>query len=351
MPTSEAYLAARRGCACIELSARGTLLITGDDRAAYLQGLLTNDVAGLRPGEGCYAAYLTPQGRMAADMSVLNLGEALLLDLHASVAGMLADRLREFIFTEDVAVEDVTAKWSVVGVHGPRASGVVGAAVEPALADGPQSFHELANCPEYRQRAGRFSGIPVVVARSDEIGERGFVLYLAAGGGAELGRALAAAGAADLDPATYDLLRVEAGRPAFPADLDHDTIPLEAGIEDRAISMTKGCYIGQEVIVRILHRGKGRVARRLVGLCFEADSAPPPIGAVLAAADGQAAGAVTSAGWSPALGRGIALGYVKRELAAPGTRVVAADGEQRLPAVVTTRPFVDCPASGAADPR
>ena len=351
MPATEAYLAARRGAAFIDLSARGALLITGDDRASYLQGLLTNDVVGVPAGEGCYAAYLTPQGRMTADMSVLNLGQKLLLDLHPSVAGMIAERLCEFIFTEDVAVEDLTSRWSAVGVHGPQAAGVVSSVIESTVTDGPHGFHDLVGCPEYHHRAGRFDGEPVVVARSDEIGERGFVLYLTTDAGSGLRRALTAAGAAELDSATCDLLRVEAGRPAFPADLDRDTIPLEAGIEDRAISMTKGCYIGQEVIVRILHRGKGRVARRLVGLCFEPDSAPPRVGAVLAGGDGQSVGAVTSAGWSPALSRAIALGYVKRELAAPGTRVVADDGERRLPAVVTERPFLAGSASGAADPR
>ena len=348
MPISEAYLAARRGCAFIDLSARGKLLVRGDDRASYLQGLLTNDVVGVLPGTGCYAAYLTPQGRMVADMSVLNLGQELLLDVHPSVSTMLADRLRAFVFTEEVAVEDMTSRWSAVGVHGPDAAVLAASVVEAALTAGPDAFQDLVGSPEYHHRTGRFGGAAVVAVRSDELGERGFVLYLTSGDGAALRQALAAAGAAELDPATFDLLRVESGRPAFPGDLDGETIPLEAGIEDRAISMTKGCYIGQEVIVRILHRGKGRVGRRLVGLCFEPETAPPAVGAVLLASDGRTSGAVTSAAWSPALGRSIALGYVKRELAERETRVFAVDGERRLPAVVTERPFV---ASGVADPR
>ena len=186
----------------------------------------------------------------------------------------------------------------------------------------------------------------MAVVRSDEIGEVGFVLYAEAAAARSLAGALAGAGAAELDPETFALLRLEGGRPAFPADMNESTIPLEAGIESRAISLTKGCYVGQEVIVRILHRGQGRVARRLVGLRFDRDDAPPDAGAALLAADrpdAEAVGAVTTARRSPALGRPIALGYVKRELAAPGTKLVATDGHRRLPAVVTARPFLPLP--------
>ena len=109
----------------------------------------------------------------------------------------------------------------------------------------------------------------MAVVRSDEIGEPGFVLYAETAGARPLAGALAGAGAAEIDAETFALLRLEAGRPAFPADMNETTIPLEAGIESRAISETKGCYVGQEVIVRILHRGQGRVARRLVGLRFD----------------------------------------------------------------------------------
>jgi folate-binding protein YgfZ len=118
-----------------------------------------------------------------------------------------------------------------------------------------------------------------------------------------------------------EALRIEAGTPRFGADMTHETIPLEAGIEGRAISMTKGCYVGQEVIVRILHRGHGRVARRLVGLVFEGAEAPPP-GTELTA-DGRPAGLVTSVAFSPALRRPVALAYVHRDFAQPGTRVGA----------------------------
>ena len=350
MPVPSSYFAARGASAVVNLSAaRGRIAVAGADRATYLQGLLTNDIEALTSGDGCYAAYLTPQGRMLADMRVLNLGAELLLDVHASVTAMLVDRLREFVFTEDVTVEDRTARWVAFGVHGPESARVVVEVVRPSAGDDSTavSQDELGGYLEYRHRVGRFDGVPVVAARSDELGEVGFVLYADVGVGAALGDALAKAGATQLDGATFDLLRVEAGRPMFPVDMNQETIPLEAGIEDRAISMSKGCYVGQEVIIRVLHRGQGRIGRRLVGLSFEPHDDPPSPGAALGTReDGDTVGAITSAVRSPALDRPIALGYVKRKWTEPDTQLVVTDGERRLSCVVTTRPFLPLPAKG-----
>ena len=346
MPVPPSYHAARRASALIDLSARGKIVVGGADRASYLQGLLTNDIEALRSGDGCYAAYLTPQGRMLADMHVFNLGEELLLDVHPTVTAMLVERLREFIFTEDVAIEDRTALWAAFGVHGPESARVVSEVVRPGVGDrtAPIGADELGGYPEYWHRVGQFGSVPVVTARSDETGEVGFILYADAGVRAALGDALAKAGATRLDAATFDLLRVEAGRPAFPADMNQQTIPLEAGIEDRAISMSKGCYVGQEVIIRILHRGQGRVGRRLVGISFEPHGETPAAGAALTTpADGQSVGAITSSVRSPALDRPIAIGYVKRQLAEPDTELVATDGERQLSCVVTRLPFLPLP--------
>jgi len=348
MSESPSYQAARTGSAFIDLSTRGRIVVAGDDRVGYLQGLLTNDIEALSPGYGCYAAYLTPQGRMLADMRVLDLGTELLLDVHPSVTGLIVDRFREFVFTEDVTVEDRSALWGALGVHGPEAARVVCAVVRPRVLDRsvPAGVDEIAGYPEHRHLVGDFDGAPVVAARWDETGDVGFVLYAETGIRVSLGEALSAAGSMPLDPATFDVLRVESGRPAFPADLTQETIPLEAGIEDRAISTTKGCYVGQEVIIRILHRGQGRVGRRLVGLAFGSSGAPPGSGAVLMAGDDpDPVGIVTSSVWSPALEQSIALGYVKRELADGGTRLVASDGDRKLPGVVTSLPFLARPAS------
>ena len=299
---------------------------------------------------------------MIADVQVLNLGEELLLDVHFTVTAILIDRLREFVFTEDVILDDRTSRWAAVGVHGPESARVVSEVVRPDVGDSgpvsPVDLVALGGQPEYRHSVGRFEGVPVVTARSDEIGEVGFTLYADDSVRLALGAALARAGAMEIDAATFDLLRVEAGRPAFPADMNQETIPLEAGIEDRAISMTKGCYVGQEVIIRILHRGHGRVARRLVGLSFDSDAEPPAVGATLTtrrrAGDarspigvgGQQVGRITSSVRSPTLDRPIALGYVRRELAEPGTELVATDVDRQLFGVVTSLPFLPLRTTG-----
>ena len=167
-----------------------------------------------------------------------------------------------------------------------------------------------------------------------DTGEPGFDVYVERERAGWLKAQLVSAGAQEADEETADVLRVEAGVPAFHRDMDEETIPLEAGIESRAISMTKGCYVGQEVIIRVLHRGHGRVAKKLVGLVLDGDAAPAP-GAIVKSGD-RAAGEITSAVRSPALGRPIALAYVQRDFVAPGT-VLSVDGAQ---ATVTALPFV-----------
>jgi len=303
---------------------RGVLLLTGRDRASYLQGLLTNDIKAIEPGSGCYAAYLTPQGRMIADMRVFELGDGLLVSLDATVAAAVRDRFDDLVFSEDVQVKDLGAAWITFGLYGPGAAAVVG----PALASWPP-FHN-----EQRE----IGGAPVVVAASDELGIRGFDLFAERQAADALRARLLTAGAVQADAAALNVVRVESGIPAFGADMDADTIPLEAGLEHRAISFTKGCYVGQEVIVRVRDRGHGRVARRLVGLLVEGEEMPEA-GDRLIAGD-RDAGRVTSAVLSPALHRPIALGYLHRDFVEPGTNVSIARGDRRLPATVTALPFV-----------
>ena len=171
------------------------------------------------------------------------------------------------------------------------------------------------------------------VARIDQLGVPGFCIYLDASREREVIAALVEARAYEVSAEAIAAARIEAGYPVFGVDMTDDTIPLEAGIEDRAISMTKGCYVGQEVIVRVLHRGHGRVARKLVGLRI--DGAVPPRGARLLAAD-RDVGFITSAAESPRLGA-IAMGYAHRDFVNPGTAIeVEIDGGRR-PATITER--------------
>jgi folate-binding protein YgfZ len=185
----------------------------------------------------------------------------------------------------------------------------------------------------YQNARIEFAGVSVVIARIDQLGVPGVVIYVDAQQEDEVLAALASRGALHATPATLEAARIEAGYPVFGLDMTADTIPLEAGIEDRAISLTKGCYVGQEVIIRVLHRGHGRVARRLVRLQVEGD-APPRDSKIFSAE--REIGFVTSAAESPRLGA-LALGYVHRDFVEPGTAVEVQAGEIRARAVVSSR--------------
>jgi tRNA-modifying protein YgfZ len=336
MASADQYRALRQGAAFIDRSAaRGRLQLTGADRRVYLQGLLTNDIVALTPGTGCYAAYLTAQGRMIADMRVFELGDAMLVDLESAVTVPVRDKWAMFIFSEDVQVEDRSAATAQLGIYGPHAAQALWEGFKAEDAAAFSSSELLESMPLYACASRLFQGAPAVVLRSDDAGVMGFDVVVPAEAKPALIAGILKAGAVVASADAVEVCRVESGRPRFGVDMTEDTIPLEAGIEDRAISLTKGCYVGQEIIIRVLHRGHGRVARRLVGLSLDASAAVPLRGAIIRSAD-RDIGAVTSAVQSPALGRAIALGYVHRDFTAPGT-ALSVDGAA---ATVAALPFV-----------
>ena len=327
MVSTGGYQAARAGAAVLERDDRGRIFVSGVDRASWLQGLLTNDVQALKTGEGCYAAYLTPQGRMIADVFVYELGDVILLTLPLAQTKAVIERLDQMVFSEDVQLGDATSAFRTRTIVGPEAARLLAAVLGISAAD-------LSALQPHANRRMQYNGQPAIVTRVVDTGEPGYDIHVDLERADELMRALTAAGAAVLDPAEADAIRIEAGIPAFNRDMNEETIPLEAGIQSRAISFTKGCYVGQEVIIRVLHRGHGRVARKLVGLTLEGEAAPSAGAAV--SADGRDVGHVTSSALSPALKRPIALAYVHRDFVAPGTAVSVggARGE------VTALPFV-----------
>jgi folate-binding protein YgfZ len=340
----EGYDAVRKTSGVRDRSDDGRLRVTGPDRAAWLQGLLTNDIAALQPGGGCYAAYLTPQGRMISDVRVLERGDFMLLDVPAAQKAFVLERLTTFIIMEDVTVDDVTESLARVAVHGPGAAALLEGVLK--VDDGTP----IASLAEHESTVAQFEGHPdshpVVIAGSRELSAAGpetaatgFDVYCPAPVKEELLRALTAAGAEPIADGAWHALRVEAGRPLFGVDMTTETIPLEAGIEDRAISFTKGCYVGQEIIIRVMHRGGGRVARKLVGLRPTESSSP----AESIAADTplfageKSIGRITSAAWSPRFSQWIAMGYVQRDSAEPGTHVTIGQADRE--AVVRALPF------------
>jgi folate-binding protein YgfZ len=323
-----AYEAARRRSAILDRATRGRIVVSGADRASYLQGLLTNDISSLKAGQGCYAAYLTAQGRMIADLHVYELGDVILLMMNGDVKDAILEKLDQFIFAEDVQLGDATAAFAQIGVIGPEAA-VTLAAVLPAI-----SAETLRSLGDHGNAHVAAAVGPVILTRTTDAGEPGYDVYLEPAHAVALRWALVSAGAVELDAATSEVIRIEAGVPAFHRDMDEETIPLEAGIETRAISFTKGCYVGQEVIIRVLHRGHGRVARRLVGLRMDGHGVPAP-GTMVRSGDREI-GQITSAAFSPALNSPIALAYLHRDFVAPGTPV-SVDGAQGL---VSPLPFV-----------
>lgn len=272
----DGYRALRTDGGVVRRTDRAVLAITGKDRADWLQGLVTNDVASLAPGETRYAAYLTPQGRMVTDMNVTARADRLLLDVPAPLAGSLRERLDGLIFAEDAQVLDLgdaMQVWTAIPPGEPNG----GALVEAIVAAGDS--HGFAY-PEI-----------------------------------------------SLD--TFEVVRIERGIPRFLADMDTDTIPLEAGIEDRAISFTKGCYVGQEVIVRVTHRGGGRVAKKLVRWKADPSAAIVPLPGARIISGDRDIGRVTSAAFSPEREAVVGLGYVHRDFVTPGTEVTVVWNDAR----------------------
>jgi len=326
---SAEYEAARRAVGFFERLDRGRIVVRGKDRASYLQGLLTNDVAALTAGQGCYTAYLPPQGRMISDLWVYELGDRMLMSLPLGTTPTVLARLDEFVFAEDVQLEDVTNAFDSVVVLGPSARVGLQAALSPAPLD------PLDQLADHASMSTQLPTGPATIVRVVDDGEPGFEVVMARGHAAVVAEELRRHGGVPLSNATLEMLRIEAGIPVFHRDMDEETIPLEAGIESRAISFTKGCYVGQEVIVRVVHRGHGRVARKLVGLMVEGTMVPAPQSAVTSE-EGVDIGRVTSSSWSLAVKRPVALAYLKRDFTEPGTNVRIGDRE----AVVSRLPFV-----------
>ncbi len=331
------YDAVRRGVGLLDLRGRGRIVLHGRDRKTFLHALLTNDVAALEPGTGCYAALLSAQGRMLADMHVFDLGDVTLLDVHREDKDSLLARFDALIFTEDVQLGDVSDAWGSAGVHGVKSASALGPALQRAGASAA-SAADLAAWKTYQSRRLEVGDEVLVAARVDAFGVPGYNLYATPAVLARLHDDLIAANAVEVAPETAEVLRIEAGCPRFHVDMTEDTIPLEAGIESRALSFTKGCYPGQEVIIRILHRGQGRVLRRLCGLVFDRSVVPAGGDEILAGE--KTVGHVTSACLSPLVGKPVALGYVHRDFVEPGTRLVVAHGGDPLTAAVAGLPFV-----------
>ena len=326
------YAALRRGAGAIDLSHRTILRITGAQRGKFLQGILTNDANRLTPGRGLYGAILTAKGKMQADLTAYALADSFWVDAEPEVSDRLFQVLTRYTIGTDAEIANDSGARGVIGVYGPGAAAVVASAL--AGADMPSAPLAVT---EHVWRTH-----PLAVAEAGYSGTPGFKLLVPAAALDTAWTAVLDAGASAVGLDALEAVRIEAGVPRYGSDMSEENFPPEARIEDRALSYTKGCYMGQETMARI--KTYGHVNRLLVGLLPETDRpiAPgaalyhPDITSVLR--EHKAAGYVTSSIMSPALNRVIALGYVHRTLATPGT-TVSVGSENPIPATVVALPF------------
>jgi folate-binding protein YgfZ len=309
--SEHAYRALVDGVGLVDRSERGKLALTGGEAKAFLHGQVSNDIEGLEPGRGCYAAFLTHKGKMLGDLRVLDAGDELLLDCERAVLQDLFTMIRRYKLGRDVELHKRTLERGLLSLVGPGARAAAGAPELPTV--------------EHAHRVGELAGAPVRLIATD----LGVDVLCDAADTERVAAALTSTGAVPVEEAEAEVRRVESGRPRYGVDLDDSVIPQEAGLNERAVSFTKGCYVGQETVARLFYRGKPN--RHLRGLRL---SAPAPPGTPLRLGEKEV-GRLGSVAASPAHGP-IALALVRRE-AAPGSVLDVGDGQ--VSAEVVDLPF------------
>jgi folate-binding protein YgfZ len=300
-PASSDYRSATEACGLLDRSERGKLALTGADAKTFLQGQVTNDVESLSPGQGCYAAFLTPKGKMLGDLRILDAGDEILLDTERMALQELFNMIRRFSIGFDVELHKRTLERGLLSLLGPESEAVAAVGLGEL-----EHSHVPVDVGGVEARAIRTDlGVDLLCDAADVDGLRA---------------ALADAGVVPVSEAVAECLRVERGRPRYGVDLDDTVIPQEAGLNERAVSFTKGCYVGQETVARLHYRGKPNrrlQGLRLTGVAHTGDELTY---------DGRAVGRVGSVAVSPRFGP-IALALVRRE-APVGSVVAVGDGAQ-----------------------
>jgi folate-binding protein YgfZ len=322
------YEALRTRAVVVDRSQRARMRMTGERAPETLTGLVTNDVIALEPGHGHYAAALTPKGKIVADVRVFRDEAGLLVDTGPRAAEGWAGLVRKFVNPRHATYRDESAALRDVGVFGPNARHIVAAMTGASAA-------ALGVLPPYGHATVAVDGARVMVARVPDLNLEGYELFVPADAFDAMWRLALDAGAEPAGLAAWEVARVEAGRPEWGLDIDDTTIPQEANFDElHAISYTKGCYTGQEVVARVHFRG--HVNRHLHGL-RAAGADPPPSGAQLLDDGGRVVGDVRSGASSPRLG-GVALAMIRREVE-PGASLTARWDGGEIRADVTALPF------------
>ena len=310
------YWAVRKGAGLVDVSEKGRVIVTGKDRVSFLNSLLTNDLSKLPEGEGQHSALLNTKARVLADLYIFNEPCRVYLDTGYSSGSKVKQSLDNFVITEDAQIKDISDDYAQVSIQGPKAAEAIQLALGSDVKE-LKPLHEKTLGPTTiisRDRTG-YGGYDMVLPQDEaEAVWQGFLLR------------------GDVKPVGHsamETLRVEAGIPRYGLDFDENTIILEAGFKD-AMSFTKGCYLGQEVVARATHIG--RVNKQLVQLELETRT-PPRIRSRMTS-NGVEAGFITSASYSPEREKSVAIGYANKDFAKAGTRLTLEDGENRVSAVV-----------------
>lgn len=323
------YAAIRDGPAgLIDSSSRGRLLVTGSESVQFLNGLITNDVKTLATDHWMPAAFPNAQGRLLAIVRVCNQSSsygapAFLIDTEAATHQQVLKTVQRFTLAGDFHVEDLTSSMTLLSLQGAESAAIINSV-----------FPGAGIPPRFQLSQASRDGAPVTIMGVTHSGEDGFDLFINAERAGELWQALTNAGASPVGYEAREILRVEAGEPRYGIDMDETNVVTETGLDD-AVSFTKGCYIGQEIIARIKYRG--HVAKKLSGLVFDGNVSVEGE-AKIKSSDDKEIGRITSVVDSPKLQRTIALGYVKYDYLAPGTEVKVGDAE--VPARIIELPFI-----------
>jgi len=325
-PFSE-YRAVRERVGLADLSYQGAFLISGNDRLSFLQNLISNNLNDLQEGKGIYSTLLTAKGRVIADFYLYPMPEALFMELEGSNAEKTRQHLMRYKLRAQVKIEP--PPWGRLLLAGPNAKAVL------------ERLSSEGSVPEVEKGIVRqgIGGFSTVCIKRSMTGEEDYHLYLPVAEMEKLWERLLSIGSefgiAPVGQAALEMLRIEAGKPRYGIDIDEHIIPIEAGLGPEAISYTKGCYPGQEVMARI--QTYGHVNKQLFGLVLEGESLPGKGDKVFQGE--QELGWVTSATRSPLLGKGIALGYLRPQIALPGTAVEVEVNQVRTAAQTAALPF------------
>ena len=330
---AEEYHAVRSAAGLIDFAHRGLIQFTGPDRLSFLQGMLSNDMRPLKPFDGAYATILTQQGKVVADVRVLCAMNSFYLDFWESIKDRILDHLHRYLIADEVEIADRSREYTIISIQGPKAEVLLRRILAPEV-ELPATAKQHAML--------EIEGAAVCIVHDSHTGEAGYDLITPLSAAPHIAQKLTDAGKRDaarwVGAEAQNILRIEAGIPRYGVDFSEDNLLLEVGL-DRAVSFTKGCYLGQEVVERI--RSRGHVNKKLSGVLLDG-ATPSTIGAGIESME-KPVGVITSSVFSPALKRAIALGYLSKDFWSPGQEVSIKSGQSESRAVVTALPFLRSP--------